>query len=77
MRCSPLPRGIHLLAQLPEAMLELLDQRPGGPRELVVLGLDRLAVPVGVDQSAYERAGYVAALAKARRTYGDPVTSRS
>lgn len=31
----------------------------------------RLAVPVGVDQSAYERAGYVAALEKARRTYGD------
>ena len=30
----------------------------------------RLAVPVGVDQAAYERAGYVAALAKARRTYG-------
>lgn len=31
-----------------------------------------LAVPVGVDQGAYERAGYVAALEKARRTYGDP-----
>jgi dihydroorotate dehydrogenase (fumarate) len=30
-----------------------------------------LAVPVGVDQSAYERAGYVEALEKARRTYGD------
>lgn len=30
-----------------------------------------LAVPAGVDQSAYERAGYVAALEKARRTYGD------
>ena len=36
----------------------------------------RLAVPVGTDQGAYERAGYVAALAKARRTYGDPVASR-
>lgn len=31
----------------------------------------RLAVPVGVDQSAYERAGYVSALEKARSTYGD------
>ena len=30
-----------------------------------------LAVPAGVDQGAYERAGYVAALEKARRTYGD------
>ena len=30
----------------------------------------RLAVPVGVDQAAYERAGYVAALQKARSTYG-------
>lgn len=36
----------------------------------------RLAVPVGVDQGAYERAGYVTALAEARRTYGDPVASR-
>jgi dihydroorotate dehydrogenase (fumarate) len=35
-----------------------------------------LAVPVGVDRGAYERAGYVAALAKARRTYGDPAASR-
>ena len=30
-----------------------------------------LAVPVGVDQSVYERAGYVEALEKARTTYGD------
>jgi dihydroorotate dehydrogenase (fumarate) len=30
-----------------------------------------VAVPVGVDQSAYERAGYVEALEKARTTYGD------
>ena len=30
-----------------------------------------LAVPAGVDQAAYERAGYVAALEKARTTYGD------
>jgi dihydroorotate dehydrogenase (fumarate) len=36
----------------------------------------RLAVPSGVDPSAYERAGYVAALEKARRTYGDPVRPR-
>ena len=34
-----------------------------------------LAVPVGVDQSAYERAGYVEALEKARRTYGDLTTA--
>jgi dihydroorotate dehydrogenase (fumarate) len=33
----------------------------------------RLAVPAGVDQTAYERAGYVAALEKARQTYGDVV----
>ncbi len=33
----------------------------------------RLAVPVGVDQTAYERAGYVAALEKARETYGNVV----
>jgi dihydroorotate dehydrogenase (fumarate) len=26
---------------------------------------------VGVDQTAYERAGYVAALEQARHTYGD------
>ena len=31
-----------------------------------------LAVPAGVDQGAYERAGYVAALERARTTYGDP-----
>jgi len=36
-----------------------------------------LAVPVGVDQSAYERAGYVAALERARQTYGDPVGPRA
>ncbi|MEO6790514.1 MAG: dihydroorotate dehydrogenase-like protein [Ornithinibacter sp.] len=35
----------------------------------------RLAVPVGVDQTAYERAGYVSALEKARSTYGDLSTS--
>ncbi len=34
-----------------------------------------LAVPVGVDQTAYERAGYVSALEKARSTYGDLSTS--
>ena len=37
----------------------------------------RLAVPVGVDRGAYERAGYVAALEEARRTYGDLVASRA
>ena len=37
----------------------------------------RLAVPSGVDQSAYERAGYVAALERARQTYGDPVGPRA
>ncbi len=31
----------------------------------------RLAVPTDVDSGAHERAGYVAALEKARRTYGD------
>ena len=31
-----------------------------------------LAVPVGVDQTEYERSGYVLALEHARRTYGDP-----
>ena len=30
----------------------------------------RLAVPAGVDADAYQRAGYVAALDTARRTYG-------
>lgn len=35
----------------------------------------RLSVPAGVDQGAYERAGYVTALAKARQTYGDAVAS--
>jgi dihydroorotate dehydrogenase (fumarate) len=29
-----------------------------------------LAVPPGVDEEAYQRAGYVAALEVARRTYG-------
>ena len=29
-----------------------------------------LAVPAGVDADAYQRAGYVAALNSARRTYG-------
>ena len=37
----------------------------------------RLAVPAGVDQTAYERAGYVAALEKARHTYGDVVVGDS
>ena len=37
----------------------------------------RLAVPVGVDHDAYERAGYVAALEQARRTYADPLASRA
>ncbi|WP_404380110.1 dihydroorotate dehydrogenase-like protein [Knoellia locipacati] len=37
----------------------------------------RLAVPVGVDHDAYERAGYVAALQQLRRTYGDPLGARS
>ena len=37
----------------------------------------RLAVPVGVDQGDYERAGYVAALEQARSTYGTPVASPS
>lgn len=31
----------------------------------------RLAVPVGADPTAYERAGYLAALEQARATYGD------
>jgi dihydroorotate dehydrogenase (fumarate) len=31
----------------------------------------RLAVPAGVDAAAYERAGYVSALERARSTYGD------
>ena len=35
----------------------------------------RLAVPTGVDQTAYERAGYVAALERARHTYGDVVVA--
>jgi dihydroorotate dehydrogenase (fumarate) len=35
----------------------------------------RLAVPTGVDQTAYERAGYVAALEQARHTYGDVVVA--
>jgi dihydroorotate dehydrogenase (fumarate) len=30
-----------------------------------------LAVPRGVDPTAYERAGYVSALERARSTYGD------
>jgi dihydroorotate dehydrogenase (fumarate) len=30
-----------------------------------------LAVPAGVDPTAYERAGYVSALERARSTYGD------
>lgn len=37
----------------------------------------RLAVPVGVDEGAYERAGYVAALEQARSTYATPVASPS
>lgn len=37
----------------------------------------RLAVPVGVDRDAYERAGYVAALEQLRRTYGDPLAARA
>jgi dihydroorotate dehydrogenase (fumarate) len=36
----------------------------------------RLAVPADVDTTAYERAGYVAALEQARRTYGDLATQR-
>ena len=31
----------------------------------------RLAVPADVDPNAYQRAGYVAALDAARRTYGE------
>jgi dihydroorotate dehydrogenase (fumarate) len=36
----------------------------------------RLAVPSDVDSAAHERAGYVAALEKARRTYGDLAATR-